>query len=513
MTGWTNTARTTLLLLGAGAVLGLGMTLLEPGKINGSSVTAYGSLAAIVLLAGWLVWKSLGSDPKLGRMAILAFALRLSAGIALALLLPVIGNDTPTQNAGYIFYDAFQRDTQAWELAKSGASLFSVFGDLFSSDQYGGMLFLSAGLYRIFSPDLHRPWLILLVTASIYAAGVLYLYKTLTGRFGEKTASLASWIYVLYPETILLGAAQMRDPILIGLTAAAFYLVETWRTLRWKTAVWLAVLMILIFLFSNPVAGSTAAILAVWWWIDYSTELTDRRRRLMGWAFLGLIGIAGVTMISRWMRSSAGWDISETIRDSGWIAKLFETLPESLQSPFIVVYGLLQPVLPAAIFDLSIPVWTTITTLKALGWYLILPVILYAPIALWKSPASLKRRLLTETWIVVVVWALITSLRAGGDVWDNPRYRSLIIPWIALITAWCWIYARENHDRWLLRWYMVFGIFVVIFSNWYLYRNYHVGMYLEFWTMIALIVGLSLLVLGWGVIEEGLRRKKSRSES
>lgn len=510
MTGWTKIARSTLLLVGIGAALGLVMALVDPKGFTGAGMTAYGSLAAIVLLAGWLIWKKMGADPKLGWMTLLAFALRLGAGIALSMLMPVFGSDTPVQNAGYIFRDAFQRDGQAWELAQSGSSLFSALSGQFFSDQYGGILFLSAGVYRIFSPDLHRPWLILLVTASVYAMGVIFLYKTLIARFGEKTANLASWIYVLYPETVLLGASQMRDPILIGLTAAAFYVVESWRTLRWKTASWLAVLMILTFLFSDRVGLAAGAILVVWWWIDFSAELIDRRRRLMGWAFIALIGIAGVTMISRWMQSTAAWDISVTIRNSGWIDKLFETLPASLQTPFIVVYGLLQPVLPAALFDLSIPISTTISTLKAIGWYLTLPVLFYAPIALWKSPAGLKRRLLTATLIIVAIWAVISSLRAGGDIWDNPRYRVLIIPWIALLTAWCWNYAREHRDRWLLRWYLVFGIFVVIFSNWYLYRNYHFGIWIDFWLMIALIVGLSLVVLGEGVIEEYRRYRITR---
>ncbi len=510
MTGWTKIARSTLLAVGAGAVLGLGMALAEPREFSAAAISAYGSLAAIVLLAGWLIWKKMGADPKLGWMALAAFALRLGLGIALSLLLPVIGSGNPAHTAGYIFKDAFERDSQAWMLAYSGNSLFSAFKGIFSGDQYGGMLFLSAGIYRIFSPELHRPWLILLVTASTYAVGVIFLYKTLAARFGEKAASLASWIYVLYPETILLGASQMRDPILIGLTAMMFYLVEFWRTLRWKAAVWLAVLMALTVIFSYLVALAAAAILAVWWWIDYSDALSDRRRRLMGWAFLALLGIAGVTIISDMMQEYATWDISGTIRNSGWIEALFETLPESLQTPFIVIYGLLQPVLPAALFDPSIPISTAQTTAKALGWYLILPVLFYAPIALWKSPSGLKRRLLTATLIFIAAWAVISSLRAGGDIWDNPRYRSLMIPWIALIAAWGWNYAREHHDRWLLRWYLVFGVFVIVFSNWYLYRNYHLGILIGFWPMIALIVGLSLVVLGEGVVEELLAHGKSR---
>jgi len=301
MTGLTNTARSTLLLLGFGALLGLLMSAAETGEINSSSIIAYGSLAAIIFLSGWVIWKRLRSDRRLGWMAVTAFVLRLAVGITLGVLLPLIGNDTEVHQAGYIFFDAFQRDTQAWTLAQSGAPLYNAFNSEFWSDQYGGMLILSAGLYRLFSPDMHRPWLILLVTAWISALGVIFLYKTLINRFGEKTALLATWIYVLYPEAILLGASQMRDPILIGLATIAFYLVEQWRVLRWKCALLLGLLMALTALFNWLIALAVGAVLAVWWWIDYSAVLTDRRRRLMGWAFLALLGITGVTMISRWM--------------------------------------------------------------------------------------------------------------------------------------------------------------------------------------------------------------------
>ena len=502
MTGLINTARSPLLLLGFGALLGLVMSAAEPGELNSSSIIAYGSLAAIVLLAGWIIWKRLGSDRRLGWMAVTAFALRLAVGITLGVLLPVIGYDTEPQQAGYIFFDAFQRDTQAWTLAQSGAPLYNAFNSQFFSDQYGGMLILSAGLYRLFSPDMHRPWLILLITASVSALGVVFLYKTLINRFGEKTALLASWIYVLYPEAILLGASQMRDPILIGLTTMAFYLVEHWRLLRWKSVFWLSLLMALTTLFNWLIALAVGVVLTVWWWIDYSADLADRRRRLMGWAFIALLGIAGVTIISRWLRSSAAWDMTLAVRNSGWIAALFENLPSSFQGPFIVIYGLLQPVLPAAIIDPSIPVWTIISTLLALGWYLIIPVLLYAPIAIWKSPPGVVRRLLISALVSVALWALISSFRAGGDMWDNPRYRTLFIPWIALVVAWAWNYARANRDSWLVRWYIVIGIFVAIFANWYLYRIFNAGLLIDFWTMIALIVGLSLVVLGWGVVQE-----------
>jgi peptidoglycan/LPS O-acetylase OafA/YrhL len=131
-----------------------------------------------------------------------------------------------------------------------------------------------------------------------------------------------------------------------------------------------------------------------------------------------------------------------------------------------------------------------------------LPVLLYAPIGLLKAQPGLTRRLLVAAVCVVAAWSVISSLRAGGDVWDNPRYRTLLLPWIALVVAWAWNFAREQRDGWLGRWYAVIGIFLLFFTNWYLYRIYNRGILIEFWTMIGLIGGLSLLVLGWGIYTE-----------
>lgn len=502
MTGWTTTARTTLLLLAFGALVGVGMSAADPLTFSSLGVVAYGSLAAILFLAGWVIKKALFLDRRLTWVMVAAFLLRLFIGIGLSVLLPVIGYDTDPQNAGYIFFDAFQRDSQAWDLAQSGASLITAFNSDFFSDQYGGMLSMSAGLYRIISPDMHRPWLIILVTAFFGSASIGFLFKAVNHRFNEKLAWLAALLFAFYPESVLLGAAQMRDPILIGLAALAFYIVEHWRNNRWKTLIWIGLTLAVLAIFSSLIAVAVFAVLAVWWWIDYSSGLADRQRRLMGWAFLALVAIAGFTLFSTWLRSSAAWDVTLAIRNSGWIAALFENLPPSLQVPFIVVYGLLQPVLPAAIFDPSIPIWTGITTFLSLGWYLLFPVLLYAGIALYKAQPNLERKLLVSSLVAVIVWALISSLRAGGDVWDNPRYRTLLLPWIALVAAWAWDYAHNQPDGWLSRWYIVVGIFVVFFSNWYLYRIFNYGLLIPFWIMIGLIVFFSALVLGQGFYKE-----------
>jgi hypothetical protein len=108
-----------------------------------------GWLASSVLLSVsggllWFFWQMTASPRRVGWAVVVAFLLRLFVGIGLYLALPVWGHDSEVSKAGYLFFDAFTRDRQAWELAQSGQSLLAAFGNEFSGDQYGGMLAASA---------------------------------------------------------------------------------------------------------------------------------------------------------------------------------------------------------------------------------------------------------------------------------------------------------------------------------------------------------------------------------
>ncbi len=139
---------------------------------------AYSFLLLLGLSALAALWRSAGAPRTLGLMLLLALFLRLGLGISLTYVLPVAGNPTDVQQAGYVFKDAFNRDTQAWELARSTRPIWTAFdksyrvGAAHSTDQYGGLLALSALTYRCFSPDVHRAWLIILLSALTAAVGV-----------------------------------------------------------------------------------------------------------------------------------------------------------------------------------------------------------------------------------------------------------------------------------------------------------------------------------------------------
>src|SRR4030067_52049 len=65
------------------------------------------------------------------------------------------------------------------------------------------------------------------------------------------------------------------------------------------------------------------------------------------------------------------------------------------------------------------------------------------------------RRLLLWTSIFLLLWLILSSFRAGGDLWDNPRYRVAFLPWLALLSGWAILWAIEHRDAWLVRWLVV----------------------------------------------------------
>ncbi len=226
-------------------------------------------------------------------------------------------------------------------------------------------------------------------------------------------------------------------------------------------------------------------------------------------------GILVLALTWNWLRYSTLYDTYLTQQQSGWIQQIFSLLPKQGQVPFIIGYGMAQPVLPATLSDLAMPVLLkpgdpALTDLApvmlrqinfwlALGWYILLPALIYAVFAVWRVQPAEDRRLLLLMAFFMLAWTLISSARAGGDQWDNPRYRTIFIAWQSVLFAWGIHSARRLHDAWLTRWYAVAGIFVVFFTEWYISRYTRIIGRPGFFPMIAAIAGLSLLVIvgGW----------------
>jgi hypothetical protein len=469
-------------------------------------------ISSLVMLAATLLlyaaWRLIGSNRVLGWFLAAAFFIRIIVGVITQAGLPVWGFDEAVQKSGYLFYDAYKRDNDAWALAKSDQSLLTAFENEFVGDQYGGLLSLSALVYRGLSSDLHRPYLIMLVTALAGSLAVAFVWSGADKRWGLRVATVASGMIAFYPDAILFGASQMREPYLVLGTALAFWGVVHWKVKRRYAATALSLSVMVLLLISFRVAAPALAVLAGWFIWDRLPKQGNRKLEVLAWIgiILAVILMAGLSW--GWLVSSSSWDILDTIETSGRVQYVFESIPEKLQIPFVIAYGLTRPVLPAAIVDVSVPIWRTIAIARGTGWYGIAALLVYALIVVWKTKDPADRRILVWLSICTVIWLLVSSTRAGGDDWDNPRYRSIFLVYIALLCGWAWDYARKNKDAWLGRFYLIEVIFLGFFLEWYISRYYQVVGRLPFERMLLWVAGLAITVLVGGVVWDRIKKKR-----
>lgn len=496
----TFSSRTILLFFGLSLVLGAGLQAFYGlgsfwiGWLAGSGLFFAG---ALLLRAAWR-WS--GGSRALAWMMALAFLLRLGLGVGLNAALPVWGYPEKEQQAGYIFPDAYMRDQQAWGLARSGDPLWVAFTDQFSSDQYGGLLAMSALVYRGLSPDAHRAYLLLILAALAATAGLPFLWKAASQRWGAGVATIAGWIYALYPESVILGSSQMREPFLIPLTAVAFWALLALPEKRKTALAVLAASLLGLALISTLVAVSVAAVLAVWFLLDRGPRRRTSGRMVALWIFLGVVAMTTIALSWRWFNTVAIFDAGLTEKSSGWVIKVLRYLPSpALNFPFLIAYGITRPVLPAALLDNGAWLWRGLWIWRSLGWYALAPLLVYGLFTVWRAPQPRERR--TLVWMMILIWAwiIISSARGGGDGNDNPRYRTIFIVWMALASGWAWEWARVHQDRWLGRWLAVEAVFLVFFTQWYLSRYLKWGGRMPFFTMVGLIAGINgaILIGGW----------------
>jgi len=542
-------------ILPVSLILGMLFTSIEQGNwLPGFLSFSFVFLLSIVLLKIAHNW-SIGGK-TLGYVIALAFFLRLAVGVTLQLALPVYGHNDADDRAGYVFTDAHNRDNQAWSLATSELPILDAFSEKYASDQYGGLLAFNALIYRYLSPDAQRPLMLILFSAFFAALGVPFLWKAASHVFGEKVAWASAWIFALYPESILLGASAMREPYLLTFSALAlwgfvnlFHRSETGeppvenRRGGW---IWLGLGLLGMLLVSPAVALVSIIIFAGW------VFFTNEGRQISWKAIVAvaLVFILGLFILSAslnrssqfdttsplhvindWLKLAVKWDAYQLERDSGWIQKIFDEGPRWIRLPFIAIYGIFQPILPATIIHPTKLIWTMIGFLRGLGWYAILPLLSLCFAAATGSAASTETR--TEQsgalsaegpvpsgvdavskirslilWLSLVawIWILLASLRGGADLYDNPRYRTILFLWQSLLAGYVWVWWRETHNIWLPCVLACEIVFVLVFTQWYLSRYLHWGGQLPFPVMIGLILGL------WGIIIRiGWWREKSRA--
>jgi hypothetical protein len=418
-----------------------------------------------------------------------AALLHLAVGILWLKGLPRWGHGTAAEKAGYVMADAYARDTLAWKLADSGRPLPAAFVNNRRVDQYGGMLFLSAAIYRFLPTPFHMPLLTLTLAAVFSALAVMFTWAFARLAWGELEARLAAWVIFIYPEAILLGSSQMREAFLVTLIIAAFYGLLRYERDRSLTGLaWMLAPLALCLPFSPPVAALALAaliILAVVMRFSRAGLHIGQRRLWLGLGLLIILALAGLyialrqftpagmanplEMLSWWVNHSAKWQAYISIHASGWMQKVLKGTPDWVKLPALLVYGVVQPFLPAALIAGSrAPIWHWVAIWRAVGWTLLLAFTIYAPVLALRS----KRNRAFNLALSLIIWGviLVASYRAGGDLWDNPRYRTAFAGLQAALVAWVWIEHRRMADNWLRRAVLAIGAVLFWFLPWYLRR-------------------------------------------
>ncbi len=483
---------------------------------------AYTILLGLGAAAIYGVWRVVEAGRQATTAAVTAFAVRLAIGVALSLLLPVIGYQANQEHqAGYVYTDAYVRDNQAWTLAQSKDSLGTAFSGSIPGDQYGGMLALSALVYRVLSPDAHRPFLILILGAVASACGVLLLFKATESWFGERIAVLGAWLFALYPEGVLLGSSQMREAIVIPMTAMTFYGITEIQKHKLRGWLWI-LLSAIILLPIQPLVSliSFAFLLGVWLFDPATSQALSKKQTILTIFLLvslllvaifvassilvklpALQGSGPLSVYLDWFQSNFSFQSSLLEIGSGVLQSLLTSVGEQWHWLIILVYGIAQPVLPATVGDPSaVLIMRIVGFLRAAGWYALALLLVYGLFGIFRS--QVKERRYQLMWIGVVNWAwiVVSALNAGADQWDNPRYRAILLIWQVILAAWAWEWARARKDAWLWRWLAVEVVFVGLFTEWYLGRYYPGFVHLDIKQMSLIILVICGGILAGGVI-------------
>ena len=514
------------LLLPAALIMGAALAAIQPGAwwigwLGFSGLSLFG----LVVLT--IVWRRAGGSRLMAWMIGLALFLRLAAGVGTYLALPVNGYNVPDDKAGYVFTDAHRRDDQAWQLAQSGKPLFAAFDKTYYTDQYGGLLAVSALTYKTFSPDTHRPLLIVLLASAVAALGIPFLFRATSLLWSERLASAVAWLSVLYPESVLTGGAQMREPFLLTFIAVALWGFAQWiHDHNQKAWIWIAVSLAGMLMVSPAMALATLLLLGGWLWVR------GEHKRLPwpviaaagGVLFVGIIFLAWslsrqhdfsggspIGIILNWVRASVSWVIDQLERGSGQVQNVFSKMNPLAQFLFVVGYGVVQPVLPPAFFEPTTITWRVIAIFRSTGWYLLLPLLIYAPIAAWRSKPGVERR--TWMWLSLFswTWIIVCAIRAGGSQWDNPRYRLIFFDVEALAAGYAWVWWREQKDAWLPRIVALEVLCVLLFGQWYLARYYRIGIHLPIMVVMSVGLAMTFLIFLGGWVWDSIQARRRRA--
>jgi hypothetical protein len=286
----------------------------------------------------------------------------------------------------------------------------------------------------------------------------------------------------------------MREAFLISLSMLAMYLLAVyWRARNLRYLLVTALITLCTIPLSSPFFLLLVAILVI-----ESAAITNwrflRSRRM--WVVLGALLILGIGVLivlgygSQYWLEAGQWQRYINANASGWVERQFRRMPDWTHVPFLVMYGVLRPLLPSALIASAAPAWRLIAIWRALGWTLLLVLLCYTTyLAICKQD---ERKM--AGWFMLIMWVffIVASYRSGGDQWDNPRYRATFAGLQVVLAAWALVKQRQSGDRWLWRTLGAASMMVLWFLPWYL-RRYPIFPFT--WTVIDLVdvIGIGLV--------------------
>ena len=515
-------------ILGAGLFIIVCSLLLAWISNSGQDVDGWSSfllpmgLSGAVLLAGWRLIRSAKPPRWLGYLLLAAAIFRLVLGVVWFLALPRVGYASPAERQGYVMADAYNRDRAAWKIAQRHYPVWKMPAAVRSYrkfDQYGGMLLLSSLIYQVSGANSHQPLMVVTLAASFSAVAILFAWAFSRLAWGDSTARIAAWGLAIYPEAVLLGSSQMREAFLVTLISAAFYyLLRYLKSHTWKNLVGALLALLLCLPFSPPATAFIITMLVLFFAIVGDGFLWKQRKLWVIGAVLVLLVLFGMwfawnnyapegisnpfSLITWWLKTSAGIQARLSRLDSGWVQKILRSVPEWLRIPLLLSYGAVRPFLPAALIDVSsVPIWRWISIWRSVGWTLLLPFLIYAPfLSLRKNspdqeiPMSIGRGSTLVIWMAI----LMASLRAGADLWDNPRYRAMFAGLQIALAAWIWVTAVQRRDIWLKRTLISLSLILAWFIPWYLRRYTIISWPVDdFFKTLGLGLASAILYIVW----------------
>jgi hypothetical protein len=212
-----------------------------------------------------------------------------------------------------------------------------------------------------------------------------------------------------------------------------------------------------------------------------------------------------IDLVSWWLSSGARFEIFRLETSSGMIQALFDQTPEWAHMPMATGYGLIRPFLPAALTEEMAPLARWIEIARSAGWLVLLPFLLYAPFAALRATGL--RGL--PTYLALVVWSttVLASYRAGGDGWDNVRYRAVFLAAQAGLAGWAFAHARETKSPWFRRTAILVGGVTLIFLQWYLGRYLGTPRIDLVGTLVAAVAWIVVAIVAPAVVDAIRRRR------